>query len=153
MPPPSGPTLGKAVGASDGVSDCVSVWSAPVVCGGDGLKESMVVIGKKNFTAHGSPGLERFLEIEAEGGDKVRGLWRLRQELYEKLAFRPQTNAESDYFRRTYVVGWEQGMSLKGARCLAPCTHVYSASSGEKQVWEHTTIFLEKLMVILEKCY
>ena len=90
-------------------------------------------MSKASFEAHCTLGMERWLA--AQGGNALQHLWKLRAD----LRARPHTNETSEHFRRTYAVRYTPGKSIGRLSCLRPCTHVFGANAGEKQVWEHTT--------------
>ena len=96
-------------------------------------KTSSSAKSKASFETHCALGMGRWLA--AHGGNALQHLWMLRVE----LSARPHTNVTSEHFRSTYARGFTQGNSIGGLQCLQPCTHVFGANAGEKQVWEHVT--------------
>ena len=90
-------------------------------------------MSKASFGTHSALGMGRWLA--ARGGNALQHLWRLRVELRAG----PPTNVTPDHFRSTYARGFTQESSIGGLQCLQPCTHVFDANAGEKQVWGRVT--------------
>ena len=86
------------------------------------------------FSALGAEAVAKRAEVVAASGNAHFALHALRREL------RARSHAgDSDHFRRRFVRDYVTGESIRGKRCLTPCTHIYGANASEHQVWVHTT--------------